>query len=154
MRMPSRARRACIALPTPQIALTGRVARKDRVSASPIIEKPRGLSRSEASLARNLLWLRPIETEMPISESIRLTKRTRLCAGGPPCRRSVPRKSIKASSIDSGSTSGVRSFIICRTSRPTRPYFSISGGMMMASGQAALALNIGIAECTPWMRAI
>ena len=38
--------------------------------AAPITEKPRGLSRSEAILARNLLAPRPIETVMPISASI------------------------------------------------------------------------------------
>ena len=63
------ARRSCIALPTPQISETGLCARKATVSGRPITAKPRGLSRSEAILARNLLWLRPIETVMPISRS-------------------------------------------------------------------------------------
>ena len=55
VRMPSSASRACIALPTPQIRPTGLSARKAMASAPPITEKPRGLSRSEATLARNLL---------------------------------------------------------------------------------------------------
>ena len=50
-------------------------------------------------------------------------------AGDMPCRRSVPVRSRNASSIDSGSTSGVRSRISARTSRPTAAYFAMSGRM-------------------------
>ena len=46
-----------------------------------------------------------------------------LSAGGAPCSRSVPERSRKASSIESGSTSGVSSCISARTSRPTRHVF-------------------------------
>ena len=81
--MPSRASFVSKALPTPQINDTGLPARKSMVSARPITEKPRGLSRSEAILARNLLWLRPTETVMPISFSMRLTRRAMLSAGEP-----------------------------------------------------------------------
>ena len=56
---------------------------------------------------------------------------------------------MKASSMESGSTSGVRSNIIARTSRPTAVYFFMSGFMTVASGQAFRAWNIGMAECTP-----
>ena len=43
---------------------------------------------------------------------------------------------------------------ISRTSRPPPPrIFSMFGLMMTASGQAASALNIGMAERTPLMRA-
>ena len=56
---------------------------------------------------------------------------------------------MNASSIDSGSTSGVRSSIIARTSRPTDAYFFMSGLTTAASGQAFSALNMGIAERTP-----
>jgi hypothetical protein len=52
--MPSRASVAANALPTPQISVTGWAARKLRASAWPMTEKPRGLLRSEAILARNL----------------------------------------------------------------------------------------------------
>ena len=51
----ARQRRAAIALPTPQMMRTGCAARNGTASASPITAKPRGLSRSEAILARNLL---------------------------------------------------------------------------------------------------
>ena len=40
-----------------------------------------------------------------------------------------------------------------RTSRPTAAYFAMSGRITTASGQAWSALNIGMAERTPWIRA-
>ncbi|MGY4312349.1 hypothetical protein ACVWW1_001652 [Bradyrhizobium sp. JR3.5] len=61
----------------------------------------------------------------------------------------MPERSRKASSIDSGSTSGVSACMASRTSRPTRTYFAMSGGITVASGQSSSALNIGIAERTP-----
>ena len=51
--------------------------------------------------------------------------------------------------MESGSTRGVKSSIIDRTSRPTATYFFMSGLTTVASGQAFRALNIGMAECTP-----
>ena len=56
---------------------------------------------------------------------------------------------MNASSIESGSTSGVISPIRRRTSRPTAEYFSKFGRTTTASGQAFSAWNIGIAERTP-----
>ena len=78
---PSLARLSLVFWPMPQTKRTGLSARNARVSALPITEKPRGLLRSEAILARNLLWLRPIETVMPISRSIFSARRARLSAG-------------------------------------------------------------------------
>ena len=66
-----------------------------------------------------------------------------------PWTRWVPERSRNASSIDSGSTSGVSVCMAWRTSRPTRTYFAMSGGTTAACGQSASALNIGIAERTP-----
>ena len=45
-------------------------------------EKPRGFCSSEASLARNLLQERPIETVMPISPSMRLAMVASASAAG------------------------------------------------------------------------
>ena len=56
---------------------------------------------------------------------------------------------MNASSMDRGSTSGVRSSIIARTSWPTAAYFFMSGLTTTASGQALRAWNIGMAERTP-----
>ncbi len=55
--------------------------------------------------------------------------------------------------MESGSTAGVSASISARTSRPTRAYFAMSGGITTACGQASSALNIGIAERTPKVRA-
>ena len=104
-------------------------------------------------MARNLLWLSPTETVTPISVSTLLWKRARVTAGVAPCTRSVPERSRNASSMESGSTAGVSASMASRTSRPTRAYFCMSGGITTAFGQAFSALNIGIAECTPKVRA-
>ena len=117
-----RRRRApsAVAGPTPQISAIGFGPRKSRVSARPITAKPRGLSRSEAILARNLLWLSPTETVRPRSRSISAWSRAIRSAGGAPCSRSVPVRSRKASSSDSGSTSGVSASIRSRISAADR----------------------------------
>ncbi len=71
-----------MALPTPQMKVTGFGARNAAASPAPSTEKPRGLSRSDATLARNLLCESPIDTVMPISASTRLRKpRQRLRRG-------------------------------------------------------------------------
>ena len=106
VRMPSRSSAASVARPTPQMIETGWRARKASVSARPIRLRPRGLSRSEAILARNLLCERPTEAVMPSSRSMRAWRRARRIAGGARCSRSVPVRSRKASSSESGSTGG------------------------------------------------
>ena len=111
VRMPSRWRAVRVAWPTPQMIETGCAERKASVSERPISLSPRGLSRSEAILARNLLWERPTEAVMPSSASIRDCRRARRTTGGAWCRRSVPVRSRKASSRERGSTAGVSSSI-------------------------------------------
>jgi hypothetical protein len=59
-----------------------------------------------------------------------------------------------ASSIERGCTSGVNASISSRTWRAAATYFAMSGLMTTASGQSFRALNIGIADFTPWMRAM
>jgi len=61
---------------------------------------------------------------------------------------------MNTTTTQQNSTSGVSACIMARTSRPTRTYFSMSGAITTASGQASSALNIGIAERTPLMRAM
>ena len=85
-------------------------------------------------MARNLLSLSPIETVMPSAASTRRASAARSCAGRAPCSASVPPRSRNASSIDSGSTSGVRRRISARTARPTSRYFAMSGRITTASG--------------------
>ncbi len=80
---------------------------------------------------------------------MRRIRRASVLAGAAPCSRAVPVRSRNASSIDSGSTAGVMSSMSARISRPTAAYFSMFGRITTASGQAASAWNIGIAERQP-----
>ncbi len=107
---------------------------------------------SEAILARNLLQDSPTETVMPMSRSTSRANRASTFAGIMPWTRWVPARSRNASSIDSGSTSGVSACMAWRTSRPTRTYLAMSGRITAADGHSASALNIGIAERTPKVR--
>ena len=100
-------------------------------------------------MARNLLQESPIETVIESFFSTSIAKRAKTLAGERLCKRAVPVRSRKASSIDNGSTMGVSASIICRTSRPTRAYFSIFGRTTRACGQSRSASNIGMAERTP-----
>jgi hypothetical protein len=90
----------------------------------------------------------------PISTSTRRAKLTSVSAAPAPLDGSQPLKSRKASSIDSGSTSGVKAIIRVRISRPTRAYFPMSGGSTTACGHKVRARDIGIAERTPNVRAM
>ena len=75
-------------------------------------------------------------------------------AGGSPWSFSVPFRSIKASSKDSGSMAGERAFMSSRISPETATYFAMSPRTTTASGQSFMALNMGMADRTPWMRAM
>ena len=86
---------------------------------------------------------------MESASSTRRARAASVSAALARCRDWVPERSMNASSMESGSTSGVQSSIIARTSRPTAVYFFMSGLMTSASGQARNALNMGIAERTP-----
>ncbi|MNI69695.1 hypothetical protein D3C73_1254580 [compost metagenome] len=61
--------------PTPGRMETGRGASSALASAAPMTEKPRGLSISEAILARKRLGARPMETVRPVSSSIHFCRR-------------------------------------------------------------------------------
>ena len=77
-----------------------------------------------------------------------------MIAGGEPWSFSVPVRSMNASSNDSGSIMGESSdmnFLICLD---TLTYISMRGGTTTASGHSFSALNMGMAECTPLIRAI
>ena len=61
--------------------------------------------------------------------------------------------SRNASSIETGSTSGVKRRRIAMTSRLTRWYSAPLTGTKMHSGQSRFAVRIGMAEWTPNRRA-
>jgi len=66
----------------------------------------------------------------------------------------VPERSSQASSSDSRCTSGVTSRSLAMIRALSVRYLAKSGLTMVASGQSLRALNIGIAERTPDMRAM
>ena len=93
--------------PTPKIFDTGSGSSTARTSSGWITRKPSGLSRSEASFARNFeLGATPTEATSPVSRRMsRLIARPISIAS--PNSRSQPATSRNASSSESGSTSGV-----------------------------------------------
>ena len=151
---PAASSRRASAGPTPGRIVTGCGASQAAASAAPTTAKPRGLSRSAASLPSSRLGARPIETVTPTCVSTARAKRASTAAGGARCSASVPVRSSTASSIDSGCTSGVSASISSRIRRAAATYFAISGLMTTASGQSRSALNIGIALRTPVVRAM
>ena len=138
--------------PMPGSRRTGQSASTDAAS-DPSTANPRGLSSPAASLASRRFGAKPIETVRPTSASTCRAKRASTAAGGAPCSACVPDKSTTASSIESGCTSGERCCISMRMARDAAVYFAKSGRMTTASGQALSALNIGMAERQPYIRA-
>ena len=74
--------RRAVTAPTPWILRTDSGARKLLASAAPMTEKPRGLCNSDASLARNLLHDKPMDTVMPTSRSTRAAISANASAAG------------------------------------------------------------------------
>ena len=105
-------------LPIPYKTDIGCEASHASASAEPMTKKPSGLSRSDAIFARDLVLLRPIETEIPMSRLISCCRRCNASAGVARCSFCVPARSRKASSIESGCTSGVSESIFSRTCCP------------------------------------
>ena len=104
--MPS-ARSACsVTLPTPQRRETGGGARNAAVVPGGTATSPSGLPRSEAIFAAILQSATPAETVSPVPA--RTSPFTCVAMGsGSPCRARLAVTSRKASSRESGSTSGV-----------------------------------------------
>ena len=116
-----------VALPTPHNRSIGSGARNSGSRPGSTTTSPSGLSRSEATFAMNLLAARPAEAVRPVSRLMRaLIART--ASYGGPHSVSVPVRSMKASSTETGSTSGENSPRIAMTSADTRTYLSMSTG--------------------------
>jgi len=82
-------------------------------------------------LATNLLAPSPADAVRPVSSRIRrLIRRT--AWSGLPKRVALPVRSMKASSTETGSTSGEKSARIAMTSSETRRYFAMSTGRKAA----------------------
>lgn len=106
VRIPAPASLAWVAAPMPLIARTGRGARKEASMPGMTTVRPRGLSRSEATLAMVLLVPSPMEQVTPRALTSSCSSlQTRM--GSRPARPGVTSK--KASSMETCSTRGVRS---------------------------------------------
>jgi hypothetical protein len=87
-------------------------------SAGRTTSSPSGLDAVEASLATNLVGATPTEQVMPCSSKTRARMYSPISAASP-SRRPAPATSRKASSRDSGSTSGVIDRNSAMTARDT-----------------------------------
>ncbi len=78
------------------------------MDAAGTTSRPSGLARDDASFATYLVAAAPIDACSPVSANTRSRNRVPICHGVP-IRRRAPATSRNASSIESGSTSGVTS---------------------------------------------
>jgi hypothetical protein len=94
----------------------------------------------------------PTEQCSPVSAKTRSRSRVPI-SQGVPSRRRAPATSKNASSILSGSTKGVTSPSSPMTRFEKYVYRSKCGSNTIACGQRRSAIDIGIAEFTPYFRA-
>ena len=141
-----------VILPTPQRRETGKGARNTASVPGPTTTRPSGFWRSEATLAMNLFEATPTDATSPTSARMRDLMR-RACAWPSPRSARLCVTSRNASSIDTGSSSGVNSVRTVMIWRETCAYVSMSTGRKTPSGQRRAARPMGMAECTPKRRA-
>ena len=103
---------------------------------------------SLASLAIILPGPIPTETARPVASRTRARK-SRPMSSGTPNRLCDAVTSMKASSRDSGSTSGLTLSKTVRICALTRRYLAMSPGRKTAWGQSFRAWEVGMAEWTP-----
>jgi len=106
------------------------------------------LAASLASFAIILPGPMPTDTARPVAARTR-SRRSRPIASGGPKSRCDAVASMKASSSESGSTSGLMLSKTVRICALTRRYFAISPRRKTACGQSFRACAVGMAECTP-----
>jgi hypothetical protein len=96
----------------------------------------------------------PTETVMPTSRSMSSCRRASVAAGVAWCRRVVPERSSQASSSDSVWIRGVTALSFSMIRPLSWRYLAKFGLITTASGQSLRAVNIGMAERTPDIRAM
>ncbi len=138
--------------PTPQSFDTGRAWRKDFSPFPVTMTRPSGFFMSEAIFAVILLGAIPTDAVSPVSFFMAVFMR-RHVSSGEPKRCQLPVISMKASSILMGSISGVKVPRISRTRSEISEYLSILTGKKTACGHFLYAIEIGIAEWMPYLRA-
>ena len=147
VRNPMDRSRDSVTAPTPQSRESGRGARKLAVSPGGTTTRPSGLPRSLAIFATNLTGAIPTETTRSVSCRIRALSRRPTSSGVDARRARIDAvTSMKASSSESGSTSGENSSKMARILRDSAAYFPMSPRRKIASGQRRLASIAGMAE--------
>ena len=101
-----------------------------------------------ATLARNFVRATPTVIGRPTSSRTRRRRRAAM-SRGVPAIRSIPRTSMKASSIDSPSTAGEMSSNTSYTALLASTYAENRGETTTASGQSCRARRPPMAVCTP-----
>ena len=155
VRMPSAARRACIALPTPQISPTGcsreegeRLASADHREAARLLEVGGDLGEElvEGEADRDGDADLVLDPPREPGEAQRRRRAVQPLGAG----------KVEKGLVDRERLDQRRQLEHQRRAPRGRraAYFSMLGGMTTASGQAFSAWNIGIAERTPRMRAM
>ena len=94
-----------VTFPTPQSASTGSGCRNASSVPGATTSSPSGLAWALATLARNFVRATPTVIGRPTCSRTRLRSFAAICTGVP-AKRSMPRTSRKASSIESPSTTG------------------------------------------------
>ncbi len=102
-----------------------------------------------ATFAEELVRATPTVTGSPTRSRTAARKRTAISTGVP-ARRSIPRTSRKASSIDSPSTTGDVSSKMANIARLASVYASWRGRMMIASGHSRRACRPPMAVRIPY----
>ena len=113
---------------------------------------PSGFARWDASFATNFVPASPTEAGRPVRSRTRSRIARAISTGGPKSR-TVPATSRNASSMLSGSTSGVNSWKTAITVFDALRYFAYTGSTSTSCGQSCFARATGMAERTPKRRA-
>src|SRR4029453_14509322 len=130
----------------------GSGARKAASRPGSTTTRPSGFSRSEATFARNLLGATPTDAVRATSTRMRVLM-SRAMVGPSPRSARLAVTSRNASSMDTGSSSGVHSASRAMIWRDTAAYLSMSTGRYTASRHRRYARLIGMAEWMPKRRA-
>ncbi len=148
VRTPRRLSFSAVASPIPHTASTGNGCRKSSSSSGSTTSRPSGLHARLATLARNFVRATPTETTSPVSASTSARRRVAISTGGPRIRR-TPATSRKASSIEIGSTLGVKRPMTAKTSSLRREYSRKSPSITTACGHRRSAAGVAEPDCTP-----
>ena len=150
--MLSWAKTFCVTFPTPHIFFMRSGSKNSLTLSGGTTVNPSGLSMSDAIFAINLDGATPAETVRPISlKTVAFTSFA--ISTAPPRRRLEPVTSRNASSMESGSTSGVKRPKISKMLFEISLYRCILPGKNIPFGQRRIAVAMGCAECTPNLRA-